>query len=367
MSSFRKPFGLSSPLYAVILVSLALVARGRLASSARPRPRPPLLAYIAFGDSIIDPGNNNNIQTIVKCNFPPYGRDFMGGKPSGRFSNGKIPPDLFVEAFGVKQYLPAYLDPSLKLEDLLTGVSFASGATGYDPLTPQIASALSLSDQLNLFKEYVNKIKSGAGEEKAADIVKNSVYMVVCGSDDIANTYYSTPFRRGEYDIPAYTDLMLNSASSFIQELYGLGARKIGILSLPPIGCVPAQRTLDGGLERACNAPANQAATLFNSKLSSELESLKQKLPGSKLVYMDIYHKLLSVIQNPSHYGFEVADRGCCGTGNIEVSILCNRLDDLETCQDDSKYVFWDGYHPTENAYKILSDHVIDNYADQLL
>jgi len=68
-----------------------------------------------------------------------------------------------------------------------------------------------------LFKEYVNKIKSGAGEEKAADIVKNSVYMVVCGSDDIANTYYSTPFRRGEYDIPAYTDLMLNSASSFIQ------------------------------------------------------------------------------------------------------------------------------------------------------
>ncbi|KAL3720569.1 hypothetical protein ACJRO7_005393 [Eucalyptus globulus] len=96
MSSFRKPFGLSSPLYAVILVSLALVAHGRLASSVRhgPWPRPPLPAFITFGDSTIDPGNNN-IQMIVKCNFPPYGRDFMGGKPSGRFSNGKIPPDLF--------------------------------------------------------------------------------------------------------------------------------------------------------------------------------------------------------------------------------------------------------------------------------
>lgn len=37
--------------------------------------------------------------------------------------------------FGVKKLLPAYLDPNLHLEDLLTGVSFASGGAGYDPLT----------------------------------------------------------------------------------------------------------------------------------------------------------------------------------------------------------------------------------------
>lgn len=34
--------------------------------------------------------------------------------------------------------MPAYLDPNLKTEDLLTGVSFASGGSGYDPLTPKI-------------------------------------------------------------------------------------------------------------------------------------------------------------------------------------------------------------------------------------
>ena len=51
-------------------------------------------AVLVFGDSIVDPGNNNNLNTLVKSNFPPYGRDLMGGVPTGRFSNGKIPSDF---------------------------------------------------------------------------------------------------------------------------------------------------------------------------------------------------------------------------------------------------------------------------------
>jgi len=51
-------------------------------------------AVIAFGDSIVDSGNNNNLKTLVKCNFPPYGKDFQGGVPTGRFCNGKIPSDI---------------------------------------------------------------------------------------------------------------------------------------------------------------------------------------------------------------------------------------------------------------------------------
>jgi hypothetical protein len=51
-------------------------------------------AVIAFGDSIVDSGNNNDLKTLVKCNFPPYGKDFQGGVPSGRFCNGKIPSDI---------------------------------------------------------------------------------------------------------------------------------------------------------------------------------------------------------------------------------------------------------------------------------
>ena len=51
-------------------------------------------AIFAFGDSIVDTGNNNYINTLAKCNFPPYGKDFIGGIPTGRFSNGKVLTDF---------------------------------------------------------------------------------------------------------------------------------------------------------------------------------------------------------------------------------------------------------------------------------
>lgn len=40
---------------------------------------------------------------------------------------------------GIKDTVPAYLDPTLTPQDLLTGVTFASGGTGYDPMTPKLA------------------------------------------------------------------------------------------------------------------------------------------------------------------------------------------------------------------------------------
>lgn len=44
-------------------------------------------AMFIFGDSLIDNGNNNNLPSFAKANYPPYGIDFSGG-PTGRFSNG---------------------------------------------------------------------------------------------------------------------------------------------------------------------------------------------------------------------------------------------------------------------------------------
>ncbi|KAM7469302.1 hypothetical protein LguiA_007485 [Lonicera macranthoides] len=48
----------------------------------------------SFGDSFVDPGNNNYISTTAKANFPPYGRDFVNKKSTGRFCNGRQVPDF---------------------------------------------------------------------------------------------------------------------------------------------------------------------------------------------------------------------------------------------------------------------------------
>jgi hypothetical protein len=39
---------------------------------------------------------------------------------------------------GIKEYVPPYLGTELSDFDLLTGVNFASGGCGFDPLTAQL-------------------------------------------------------------------------------------------------------------------------------------------------------------------------------------------------------------------------------------
>ncbi|KAH0456140.1 hypothetical protein IEQ34_014047 [Dendrobium chrysotoxum] len=335
-----------------------------LAFAVNQTSKPIVPAVILFGDSIVDPGNNNAIKTIVKCNFPPYGKDFIGHVPTGRFCNGKIPGDLIASSLGVKEIVPAYVGQKLGAEDLLTGVSFASGATGYDPLTPVITSAISMPDQLKLFAEYKEKLKEIAGEERANNIVAESLFVVCSGSDDLANTYFITPFRQAHYDVPSYVNLLIGYSSQFIQKLYQMGARKIAYVGLPPIGCLPSQRTLGGGPLRECVPIRNEAAMLYNSKINAEINRLSKIFKGTKLIYLDIYTIILDLVQRPSVYGFEVSNKGCCGTGAIEVSVLCNPK--LPTCPDDTKYVFWDSYHPTERAYKIIVDYLLQRYLKYL-
>lgn len=322
-------------------------------------------AVLVFGDSIVDPGNNNDRLTPAKCNYPPYGKDFQGGKATGRFSNGLLPGDFLAIELRVKTLLPAYRDPNLKPEDLISGVSFASGGAGYDPLTSQSAAALSLEDQLDMLRNYIAQVTALVGEERTSTILSKGLFVVCFGSNDIANTYFSSPLRQPHYSVPSYTTLMADSATVFLQKLYGLGARRIGVFGAPPLGCVPSQRTLAGGIQRDCADDRNQASLLFNSKLSSVISDLKLQFPDSKFVFVDIYTPLLEVIQDAPKYGFEVANKGCCGTGLVEVTALCNHL--TPTCPDDTKYVFWDSFHPTQAAYTIIVQKILDKYASDFV
>ncbi|KAF4360927.1 GDSL esterase/lipase EXL3 [Cannabis sativa] len=328
-------------------------------------PNQTVPAVIVFGDSIMDTGNNNALKTLVKCDFAPYGENFRGRVPTGRFGDGKVPSDLIAEELGIKEYLPAYLDPNLSSDDLPTGVCFASGGSGYDPMTPKIVSVISFEEQLRMFKEYIGKLKAKVGERRTKFILENAIFLVVAGSDDIANTYFTIRIRKLQYDVPSYTDLMIRGASDFIKELYGLGARRIGVFSAPPIGCVPSQRTLGGGVLRQCAEEYNEAALMFNSKLASTIHSLKSRLSSSKLVYVDIYNPLLDLIVNPQNYGFVEVDKGCCGTGALEVAVLCNPL--TPPCEDPSKHIFWDSYHPSEAAYKVLVPNLLRKYVNSFI
>ncbi|KAF8676731.1 hypothetical protein HU200_046846 [Digitaria exilis] len=342
-------------------------ARSKAQAAAAAHSSKPLApALIVFGDSIVDPGNNNDIKTIIKANFPPYGVDFVNHKPTGRFCNGRIPTDFIASRLGLKELLPPYLSSEpLEKHDLVTGVSFASGGTGFDPLTPKLASVISLPDQLSMFHEYLGKVRAAAGEAKAAEILSQGVFAICAGSDDVANTYF-TMRARSDYDHASYARLLVQHSAGFMEDLIHAGARRISLIGIPPIGCVPSQRTMSGGLDRGCGQGHNEVAVAYNAGMVREMEALRAKYPATRLVFMDIYGFLYDMMMHPRSYGFTQSTKGCCGTGLLEVSVLCNPVTS-SVCDPVGDYLFWDSYHPTEKAYKVLADFVYDNYVKLIL
>ncbi|XP_077211836.1 GDSL esterase/lipase APG-like [Tasmannia lanceolata] len=315
-------------------------------------------AIITFGDSAVDVGNNNYLPTIFKANFAPYGRDFTSHTATGRFCNGKLATDFTAETLGFTQFPPAYLSPQASGKNLLIGANFASAASGYYDKTPYLYHALSLPQQLDYFKEYQSKLVKLVGSSKSSSIISQALYVLGAGSSDFVQNYYIDPLLYKVYTPDEFSNILVKSFSSFVQELYGLGARRIGVTSLPPLGCLPASITLFGFGNNGCVSRLNNDAQAFNKKISSSASQLQNQLSGLKIAIFDIYTPLYNFVKNPSKYGFAEARRGCCGTGTVETSLLCNP-NSAGTCSNATEYVFWDSVHPSQAANQQLADSLL--------
>ncbi|CAN6163980.1 unnamed protein product [Urochloa humidicola] len=360
---FVRPPLLLLVLVIVVAAAAASLPRGAAAASAGGQK---ISAIFMFGDSIVDPGNNNNRLTEAKANFPPYGQDFPGGVATGRFSNGLVPGDFLASKLGIKELLPPYLSEDLELEDLLTGVAFACGGSGYDPLTSKLATTLSSTNQLELFGDYKEKLRALVGEEEMERVISEGVFFTVMGANDIVNNYFTLPLRRHEYDLPSYVEFLVSSAINFTKTLNDMGAKRIAFVGVPPLGCCPSQITLGGSPSGQCEPLRNQASRLFNTRISQELEQLnaERSVSGSIIAYFDIYYNLLDLIQNPALYGFKDVSDGCCGSTVLNAAIF---IAYHSCCPNAVDYIFWDGFHPTEKAYKIVVDKLIQQNMKYLM
>lgn len=313
-------------------------------------------SFYVFGDSTVDPGNNNYINTAFKSNFLPYGKDFPNQVPTGRFSNGKLATDFIASYLGLKELLPPYLDPNLSDQELITGVSFASAGSGFDPLTPTMSNVIPIPKQLENFKECKRRLEGVLGKQRTENHMKNAVFLISAGTNDFVINYFTLPIRRRSYTPLTYRQFLLQHVKDLIQSLWTEGARKIAVVGLPPMGCLPMMITFNSGnaiLDRNCVDKYSAVARDHNLVLQHELFSMQQnfsKLEGSKISYIDIYGPLANMTQAHESLGFDVANRGCCGSGYIEATFMCNRISYV--CSDSSKYVFWDSIHPTEMTYQ---------------
>ncbi|KAL8055886.1 hypothetical protein ABFX02_04G084200 [Erythranthe guttata] len=317
---------------------------------------PKFPAILVFGDSTVDTGNNNYILTPFKGDHPPYGLDFPGSFSTGRFSNGKLVPDILASMMGLKETIPPFLDPNLSDREILTGVSFASAGSGFDELTTSLSRVIPMSMQPHLFEQYVKRVEGVVGRDEAAGILSGALVIVSAGTNDFIFNYYDVPTRRIQFvTVGMYQDFLLNKLQSMVKELYNLGCRKMVVSGLPPIGCLPIQITTKSPILRSCSRKENADAQSYNHKLEKQLlPQLEAELPRSKIVYVDSYNPLMDMINDPHKYGFVETRRGCCGTGFLEAGPLCTQL--TPVCANPSQYLFWDSIHPGESTYRILSE-----------
>ncbi|KAL2933319.1 hypothetical protein RDABS01_016438, partial [Bienertia sinuspersici] len=115
---------------------LCLMMAVLLPQRSNSQPLVPILCI--FGDSVADAGNNNGLYTLIKANFPPYGRDFVTHQPTGRFSNGKTAVDFTAENLGFSAYPPSYISQAAQGKGLLIGANFASAGSGYAERTANL-------------------------------------------------------------------------------------------------------------------------------------------------------------------------------------------------------------------------------------
>lgn len=158
---------------------------------------------------------------------------------------------------------------------------------------------------MEYYKEYQKKLNAHVGDQRANTIISESVYLISMGTNDFLENYYTLPNRRRQYSVNQYQDYLVGIAEWLVKQLYSLGARKVSLGGLPPMGCLPLERTTSyfTGNGNTCNDDYNKVAIVFNWKLSGLVKRLNSELPGSKIVLSNPYAIFLHIVRKPSAYG----------------------------------------------------------------
>jgi len=328
---------------------------------AQQQPR----AFFVFGDSLVDSGNNDFLATTARADNYPYGIDYPSHRPTGRFSNGYNIPDLISLELGLEPTLPI-LSPLLVGEKLLVGANFASAGIGILNDTGfQFLHIIRIYKQLELFQLYQKRVSAHIGSEGARNLVNRGLVLITLGGNDFVNNYYLVPYsaRSRQFSLPDYVRYLISEYRKVLRKLYDLGARRVLVTGTGPLGCAPAERA-QRGINGECGIELQRAAALYNPQLVEMLRGLNQEIGSDIFISADAYRMHMDYISNPQAYGFVTSRVACCGQGPYNGIGLCTPISNL--CPNRELNAFWDAFHPTEKANKIIVQQILRGSAEYM-
>lgn len=294
----------------------------------------------------MDNGNNNDLDTQAKVNYPPYGIDYPDG-PTGRFTNGKNQADFLSEFLGFDNHRPPFASASDS--EILQGVNYASGGSGIRSETgSNLGEVISLNQQLKNHQTTISKIVSIQGDNKSytEEYLKKCIYLVGSGSNDYINNYFNPDFfpESSQYTPEQYADLLIQQYATQITTLYNYGARKIALFGLGPIGCTPEEiRSFPTNLS-GCVDNINNAVTLYNDRMKPLVDGLNTNLSDAHVTYINIwsFSPTIGLLSFP-----------CCRTSTTVDRGLC--VPNQTPCLIRNLRAFWDGFHPSETGHLLFA------------
>ncbi|XP_076948630.1 GDSL esterase/lipase At1g29660-like [Bidens hawaiensis] len=304
---------------------------------------PQVPCYFIFGDSLVNNGNNNNLQTQAKADYQPYGIDFPPG-PTGRFSNGRTTVDFVTESLGIVDIAPYATATN---DQISMGVNYGSGAAGIRAETGnKLGDRISLDKQLRNHESVVSRLRVlQRNRTFTNEYLSKCIYSLAIGSNDYVNNYFMPDnYPAGRIYTPdQFASKLIEQYSQQLSTLYKFGARKIAAFGLSLLGCTPFEIQMFG-TNGQCVESINEKVQLFNDRLKPLIDDLNSEFSDARFTFINVTG--ISALQNvvfPKVPCCQLrADGQLCAPNSV-------------ACLNRNLYAYFDGLHPTEVINRVLA------------
>ncbi|KAL8268297.1 hypothetical protein R6Q59_002095 [Mikania micrantha] len=296
--------------------------------------------YFIFGDSLVDSGNNNNLITTEKANYPPYGADFPKGA-TGRFTNGRTSADIIGQLLGFPGFIPPYATATDA--EIISGVNYGSGGAGILP-----ESGINLGDRISMDEQLLNhaaiiaRLSVLQGNKTFTnEYIKKCIYLVNIGNNDYVNNYLMPDtYPDGRiYNPDQFASVLIRQYSKQLRTLNKLGARKIAVFGLTLIGCTPAEIAMFGTNGEPCVDSINNVTQLFTNRIKPLIDDLNNAFADARFTFINFTNIF------PPQEGELVPNVPCC---RVQSNALC--VPYSVPCPNRTLEIWYDGFHPSEIA-----------------
>ncbi|XP_019150813.1 PREDICTED: GDSL esterase/lipase At5g03610-like [Ipomoea nil] len=287
-----------------------------------------------FGDSYADTGNWPPTNASGSWR-EPFGMTFPG-KPSGRWSDGRVLTDYIAEYLGLGSPQPYNLWKG-DGEEKQYGMNFAYGGTGVFDYTN--VDGPNMTTQINHLQQLLQQ------NAYAKHDLTSSVALVTSVGNDYRN-YHG--------DILEFVESVTKQLSMNLKRIHEMGIPKVAITAMQPLGCLPFIAFATGSYPN-CYEKTNDFTRLHNQMLKQRVDKLNEETDGSPFGIVDLYAAFTTALniqndQQPGKSSFPRRLKPCCYGKCGEVDDESGKKE-YELCDDPKKAFFWDMAHPSQQGW----------------